>query len=371
MPTVPSGRRRSDPRVNLSSNELISRRLDAIHQDLAGGLPRELFSRYPPVGEYVAEVARYAGVAPDALVLTPGSDVALRLICAAYARTRRAEGTVILQEPNYIAWQQTADLHRLTVQPVTAPRADPLVQGEEMLRIARTARPAVLAVSVPNGLSGGALPGDILDALAEVADRRGHLLVIDACYQAFNGRLTTQLERHGGPVVVVQSWSKSHGLAGARVALTAADPDRLAQLEAGPAEQAVSGPTLAALRNAIRHHAELARIWTEIVRERSRCRQWLAELGLRPLPSGANFVTTPVGSNDDAGRLVAALSDAGYRIRDLSRLPGLAGCVRFTVADGPPADAFRAAFVEALRELIDARPVTPAPTAAGAGNRTA
>ncbi|MFC7616345.1 aminotransferase class I/II-fold pyridoxal phosphate-dependent enzyme [Actinokineospora soli] len=195
-------------------------------------------------------------------------------------------------------------------------------------------------MSAPNGLSGGCVGDAVLDGLAELARERRHLLVIDACYQAFHGPLTARLARRGGPVVVVQSMSKSHGLAGARVAVLAGEPALVAALGAAPLENAVSATAIAVLLNALDHDAEFRAIWAETCRTREAAQERLAGWGWAPLRSRANFVTTPLPAGLASGDVVAGLSAAGYRVKDLHGLPGLADCIRFTVGDAGVVDPF-------------------------------
>jgi histidinol-phosphate aminotransferase len=353
---VHAHRRRPDSRINLSSNELLSRRLEGIHRSVAAGLTSALLSSYPVVADQAAHLAGYFGVQPDELVLTPGSDSALRLVCAHHAKRESAPGPLILQDPNYIAWAQTAAAYAMDVIPVRAESADPAAQAEQMLQLAESSVDALMVLSVPNGLSGGCVSPEALDKLTAVAARQGHLLVIDACYQAFNGSLTEHIERRGGPVLVVQSMSKSHGLAGARVSVLCGAADVVASLGAGPLEHAVSGPTLLAATNAVDRHDDFAVIWSEIARTRDWCVDRLRGWGLRPLPSAANFVTVPVGSTRQAAAVTAGLSESGYRIRDLSDLPGLSGCVRFSMADQEVVERFLPVLERALSAGAGAEP---------------
>ena len=126
----------------------------------------------------------------------------------------------------------------------------------------------------------------MLDSLTELAHQREHLLVIDSCYQAFDGPLDSHTKRAGPRTIVVQTLSKSHGLAGARVSLIFATPDRLGQLEAWPIEQMVAGPSLMAARVAIGHHERFRAIWSEIGDVRVEVAATLRGWGLDPLPSG-------------------------------------------------------------------------------------
>ncbi len=326
-------RRSADARLNLSSNELVHPDVAAILRSVPAALTPDLLYRYPVTAQTVTALAQYFRSYPDQIVVTPGSDSALRLICNYHRNQTNGEGTVLLQNPNYAAWEETARLLRLRLRRINSDSTDGAAQTRRLLRAARSVSKALIAVSVPNGPIGGCLPQVVLDELAEISHERGHLLVIDSCYQAFHGPLTARVARSGGPVVVVQSLSKSHGLAGARVAVMCGEPTLIARLAAGPLEHSVSGPSLLAARVAIDHHSEFQGIWSEISQVRDKTADLLRACGYRPLPSGGNFITVRLGTAAAAAAITARVSAAGYRIRDLSGLPGFSGCVRFTIAD--------------------------------------
>jgi histidinol-phosphate/aromatic aminotransferase/cobyric acid decarboxylase-like protein len=347
----------SDPRLNLKSNELIHPALRPILEMVARELQPDMLGCYPFLKETSAWLAAYFGCAAEEIVLSAGSDAAIRLLCSHYTSQARERPLLIIQDPNYEAWEQTAaTLPGLEVLRVRVPRPDPERQGRRLLAAARAARGALISVTVPNGLTGGSLPEAVLDELAAVARERDHLLVIDSAYQAFNGRFNQAFSRRGGPVLVVQTLSKSHGLAGTRIAVLSGDPERLAALPALRLEGSVSGPALLAAQVVTKRHDEFCAIWADIRRVRARTAAELVAWGLAPLPSGGNFLTVRVGSRAVAGATTELLSQRGVRVRDLSPLPGLDGCIRFTIGNASLADRFldalRAAVADAKRQEV-------------------
>lgn len=326
-------RRATDLRINLSSNELLHPRLDPILREALAELKPSVLRRYPVTAGPIADIAAHFGLHTDEFMLTPGSDSALRMICRHYAAQRSPNGTLLLQYPNYEAWEQAAALVGLVVRRIGNDPIDPAEQAARVCMAARTHDRALIAVSVPNGPGGWPMPPRQLDELIKITTERDHLLVIDSCYQAFNGPFTEQIRHRGGPVLVVQSLSKSHGLAGARLGLLCGDPKRIAALAADQLEQTVSGITIQVARSLLDHMPDLEAIWQEIRTVRADVARELVGFGLHPLPSGGNFLTVRVGSVGRAAEVTDGLSRVGYRVRDLSPVVGLAGCIRFTISD--------------------------------------
>ncbi|MFE4924861.1 aminotransferase class I/II-fold pyridoxal phosphate-dependent enzyme [Streptomyces sp. NPDC056661] len=323
-------RRTADSRLNLSSNELHHPRLGPVLAAALNKIDPVMLYRYPTTAVGIAQLAEHFRIRPDGLLLTPGSDSAIRLICDHYA-AKHPGGDLLLQFPNYSAWELAADQRGLEVHRLSG---SPEEQAERLCTAARACQNALVAVSVPNGPCGWSLSDSRLAELTEIADQRGHLLVVDSCYQAFSGDLTHHLANAGGPVVVVQSLSKSHGLAGARIGVLAGEPKLIAELGESQLEQAVSGPTVHLAVTLLAHGGdELRKIWADIARVRDRTAEHLNGLGLAVLPSGGNFLALDIGSAQGAGHVTVGMSQRGYRVRDLSDVDGFEGYVRLTIAD--------------------------------------
>ncbi|MEU6073969.1 aminotransferase class I/II-fold pyridoxal phosphate-dependent enzyme [Micromonospora sp. NPDC047074] len=323
-------RRSPDSRLNLSSNELLHPRIGEVLRQALTEVDPELLRRYPVGAGAIAAIADFFGIPEDEFLVTPGSDSALRLVCAHYAASSGDNGQILLQYPNYDVWENVSALHRLPLERVGGGPDD---QAARLLARARATNGALVVVSVPNGPGGWVFSGAQLDELTRVAAERDHLLVIDSCYQAFDGPIGAQLARRGGPVLVVQTLSKSHGLAGARVGLLAGAPGRIHELARTQLEQTVSGVTLQVVRAMLDRADVLEEIWADIRSARSLAERRLRERGLEPLPSGGNFLTVPLGTAQRAAATERALSTAGYRVKNLSAITGMAGCLRFTVGD--------------------------------------
>ena len=338
--------------LDLSRNELVHPRAEEIVKPISAALTPELLRRYPARTETVFELARYFDVAADQLVLTPGSDAALRLICTYYQRRTNGEGLVVLQDPNYVAWEATASLLGLELNRITADPGNLAQQDRQLMRAARETTGALIAVSVPNGPLGGVLSPEFIDKLTQVAEDRGHILVLDSCYQAFHGPLAEQVLRASGPTLVVQSLSKSHGLAGARISILCGDSALIDELDAGPVEHAVASTSVLATQIAIEYHDMFQEIWNEIQQVRGRTIDRLRNWGFDPLPSGGNFITVRLRKAEEAAACTARLAEVGYLIKDLSDVPRLAGCVRFAVADEKTNESFLSVLRNALLAAI-------------------
>ncbi len=260
----------------------------------------------------VAAVAEYAGVGPENVVLGAGADDLILLCARAFAGV--GDRVAIAGEPTYPLYRVAAGL------------AGAEVGAED---------PVVTFCCRPNNPTG---------ELIDLPDARP--LVVDEAYFEYAGATAVELIDDG--VVVLRTFSKAFGLAGARVGYALADPDTAAELNRRQAPLPVSTLSAALALAAL---ADPPDVGPEL-EERERLASGLRALGLEPLPSHANFLFVPLPEPASLGE---ALLRSGVVVRVLAE--GL----RITIRDREDDDLLLEALARALER--------PAPVAAAGGRR--
>ena len=204
-------------------------------------------------------------------------------------------------------------------------------------------RAAITYVCSPNNPTG---TGVSAAALERVVSRAEGLVLVDEAYGEFSGRSAVPLLPGAPQLLVTRTLSKAFGLAGLRVGYGLAAPEVVQVLEKvrGPYKVNVLGEkaALAALGEDVPwvlRHVE------DAVANRERLRVSLEALGLRALPSAANFLCLPVPDSAALGR---ALLGEGIKVRVLRALPGIGDAIRVGVG---PWDGMERLLV-ALREVL-------------------
>jgi imidazoleglycerol phosphate dehydratase HisB/histidinol-phosphate/aromatic aminotransferase/cobyric acid decarboxylase-like protein len=260
----------------------------------------------------VDAIARYAGAAPENVVLGAGADDLILLCARAFAGP--GDVVAIAEEPTY-------PLYRIAAQLAGAEVGD--------------ADPAVTFCCRPNNPTG---------ALGELPAARP--LIVDEAYFEYAGVTAAGLIDQG--VIVLRTFSKSFGLAGARVGYALADSETAAELNRRQAPQPISNVSVALAVAGLADPPDVG--WQ--VEERERCTRALRALGLEPLPSATNFLFVPA---EEPEALAAALLRAGIVVRVYP--DGL----RFNVRDREDDDLL----LDALARALD----RPSPVAATATRR--
>ncbi|MFJ4656822.1 aminotransferase class I/II-fold pyridoxal phosphate-dependent enzyme [Nocardia sp. NPDC088792] len=329
-----STRSRRPGEVNLKSCGLLHPSAAEFHAATLRRIdPIEILT-YPVLAETYALVARQLGVDADLLVLTPGSDPGLGLLLRAFPRAER----IVLHTPNFGGWSKFARIAGRTLDQVL-----PAESGEfrlaDLTERMRQGAPAFVVVTQPHSYTGQVHAAAELEELAEEVGRHGSLLVLDTAYLAFTEG-GEELVRGvvGRPHVVrVNSFSKSHGLSGARIAALALHPERAGHVFDLDPEAPVSGVALALLRAALAEPELFATIQADVRRLRGVFATLIEDSmpGWRARPSGGNFVAFDVPEPATAAGAYEYLNEHAIITRDLSGLPGMPAAVRIAIGDEP------------------------------------
>jgi histidinol-phosphate aminotransferase len=245
--------------------------LSRIHTYPHGGYPR-----------LEEEIARYAGAEPENIVLGAGADDLILLVTRTFAGP--GDRVAIANDPTYpmfsiAVWVAGAEI------------------GDES--------PALTICCRPNNPTG---------ELGELPAARP--LLVDEAYFEYAGETAVGLIDEG--VIVLRTFSKVFGLAGARVGYAIASRDVAAELNRRQHPAPLSTLSAALALAGLQSPPDVR----PILAERERLAARLRELGHEPLPSHGNFLYVPV---TEPQGLADQLLNRGLAVRPVR------GGVRITV----------------------------------------
>ncbi|HEY7093493.1 MAG TPA: aminotransferase class I/II-fold pyridoxal phosphate-dependent enzyme, partial [Ktedonobacterales bacterium] len=299
-----------------------------------------------------AALARQHGVGMENVVIGCGIDDLLELIVRTYLEPGQTAVTSLGGYPTF-AYHVAGYGGKLERVPYRDDRND--LAG--LAEAANRARARIVYLANPDNPSGSWVTaeeiGSLVDALPEDC-----LLLLDEAYSDFAPENALPPVDVSDPRVIrARTFSKAHGMAGARIGYALATAEIIAafdkiRLHFGVNRVAQAG-ALASLQDA----AHLESVVAAVAEGRDEYAALARDLGFTPLPSATNFVTMDVGGVERAKALVAALAERGVFIR-MPGAPPLDRCVRVTVGTSEE----RAAFAEILRlvwpQVAEAVPTT-------------
>jgi histidinol-phosphate aminotransferase len=332
--------------LDLSSNENPHRDLPGWLEAWCAGTPVEALARHPRVADVEPVLARGLGLAADQLLLLPGADAGIRLVCEAL----RGQGAMLaLQSPQYAAYARYSSLFGIEQRALPlydaskgTPRFAPARLWAAIQELGEA--PALVALVNPCPYTGQVLPLAEVEGIAALTGSRGQLLLVDEAYAPFAPIDHRPLLDDHGHLLLLRSYSKSHGLTGLRLGAMLGPAPLIEYLRRFEYGNMISGPGLGLLTLAEERRAERAAMVRRIQTARDALADRLVQMALtncrsgrapawQVLPSQASFLYLHLDSASRAQRAVELLLARGIAVRAFAGEPGWERGLRITARD--------------------------------------
>lgn len=319
------------PVVKLSSNEGAEGPTPAALAALAAEAAD--LNRYPESAALQEALAAAHGLAPDQVAVSPGADMSIAYLAAAFLGPG---DDVVFAWPAFVSYLLTAQKQRANA--IRVPLVDDTHDLDAMLA-AITPQTSLVYVCNPNNPTGTAVGfPELQEFVAAVPPET--CLVIDEAYCEYSTLddpdLTTGLLEERENLVLLRTFSKVYGLAGLRVGFALCGSEEIpAAVNRVRQPFFCSAAAQAAGVEALRHPEALAERVSRNRDGRAQVMSGLEQLGLAPAASEANFcwVGLPVGAGEEPAeveeRVLRELATRGVLVRGGSGL-GRAGWLRIT-----------------------------------------
>ncbi len=318
------------------------------------GAAREV-NFYPDNGvtELTARLAEIHGLEAEQVLVTAGSSALLDIM----ARTLLGPGlNAITSKFSFIVYPIVT---RATgAQFVEVPTVN---DGYDLDRIAAAVdvNTRLVYLSNPNNPTGTILDAKSIDRFLDQLP--SHVItVLDEAYYDYASYFAAQrgfdyshaldYVRQGGRVVVLRTFSKSHGLAGVRVGYGMGPAELMGYFARLKPAFMVSSLAEAAALAALADTDHIQRALETNAAEAEVLTPAISEMGIRVTPTWTNFLFCRVG--EDAGGLCRALQENGIIVRHMSGSWGAPDAFRVTI--GTPEQNQQ--FLGALKRAVSAHP---------------
>ncbi len=259
--------------------------------DLPHGLKRDLFrelsgiplNRYPtayPV-ELEEKIAEHLNLSPENVLVANGSDELIGLILKVFEG-----GHMVISSPTFGMYDFFAALEGIKIVDV------PLDENFELGEVERFAGGArAIFICSPNNPTGNAHPrGRIIEVL-----ETGAPVVLDEAYAEFSKEGYLDLVRDFDNLIVLRTFSKAFGLAGARLGYAVASEETMKYLRRVLPPFSVSSLSLKAGEFMLEHLDYVRHVIRYIIEERERLYREFKDYAY---PSEANFILMRLNAHD-------------------------------------------------------------------------
>lgn len=316
------------------------------------------FNRYPDTsGRTLRHVlAQRHGCEPRQIVIGNGSDEVISMLLTALSQTKPSEqpgagGHLVIPTPTFVMYAHCAAV--LGVPVVEVPLDARFELDEPAMRAALGPREgsgsergaAICFLARPNNPTSSLWSRQVVQGL--IADFPDTVFVIDEAYTAYAPGESFWGAWEGPPpdnYVHMATLSKV-GLAALRVGYCVAHPDLALALDKVRHPYNVSQTSIALAETVLTRFADVQdQLVAKTIANRGRLVTLLGSIpDAEVFPAHANFVLVRLPSTARAQALRTTLAEAGVLIKDLTKTPALAGCVRVSVGTDGDLDRLEAA----------------------------
>ncbi len=328
--------------IKLASNENPLPPSERVLKAIEQALPN--LNRYPDgSGYYLRQaLARRHGKSAEHIILGNGSNDLIELLVRAFLR---AGEEAVIPHPSFVVYPmivQAAGGIRVVVT-----LKDYRLDLEAMAR-AITPMTKMVFIANPNNPTATIVTADEVEHfMARVPDKV--IVVFDEAYVEFaqgpDFPDTLAYLGHGRRVVVLRTFSKATSLAGLRVGYGVADPDCVSLLNRIRQPFNVNAIAQVAALAALEDESHVLECLRMIEAGRHYLYEEFAALGLKYVPSRANFILVDVGRS--AGDIFHWLLKEGVIVRPMTSF-GMESALRVTI--GTPQENRR--FIKALKKVL-------------------
>ena len=297
-------------------------------------------NRYPDpmASELRIALSLYLGVDREMIILGNGSDELILDLLLTFGR-----GKIVYPEPTFAMYEILAKI--AGAEPVGVPlREDFELDAESILEVGQK---GIIFITYPNNPTGNLFNQE---AIIRIIEEGSCLVVVDEAYYEFSGKTFLPLVKKYPNLVILRTFSKAFGLAGARVGYLVANKEVTGEILKVKLPYNLNAISQLLATITLRHGNLLRERIDEITSERERVYKELQEIpGITPYPSKTNFILFKVENlrNRD---LFDLLIKEGILIRNLGESGILKNSLRLTIGKPGENDIFLEVFKKILQE---------------------
>lgn len=299
-------------------------------------------NRYPmPYQEQLRDqVAAFRGLERENVFVGVGSDEAIDLLFRIFCKP--GKDRIIINPPTYGMYKVSANINDVEVDEVLLTDSFQL-QPEKILAAVKPETKMIFICSPNNPTANSMSATDMVRVLEEF----NGIVVVDEAYIDFSrqGSLANNIGNFSN-LVVLQTLSKSFGLAGIRLGIALANPEIISYMMKVKAPYNVNKLTSQKALQAFSNLNYVSKNLESILEERERV---IGKLVSYPevqkvFPTDTNFVMFRI---DDAEMVYHKLAEQGVIVRYRGNEPHCENCLRLTIGTSAENDRF----FEALNEV--------------------
>ena len=326
-PSALSSVPRNPDLIWLDKNENLDPELISLTNKILAELPELTLSTYPEAGECYRKLGDWAGVSAESLILTPGSDGAIRLV---YETFVNPGDSVVFTDPTFAMYPVYCQMFGARQIPIKYTRVndEPYLDPEKILQALKKHEPKLLCLPNPDSPTGTVLEPDILNEILSICEKIGTVFLLDEAYHPFYETSAVAWAATSPNLVVARTFAKAWALAGLRVGYAVARPETTALIHKMRPMYEVSTLAVEMISKMLGYSGEMEKSTVRMRSAKTLFSDEMKSLGFKVLTTHGNFIH--VAFSDHGECIHDFLADKVYYRKSFNQ-SCLKGYTRFSI----------------------------------------
>jgi len=279
----------------LDKNENFDTKLEKFSSKIFKNLSSRHIASYPEAAELYKKLAHWLGVPVESLVLTPGSDGAIRMIFECFVDE---EDSVVHTNPTFAMYPVYSQMFGANVFTLDylASEDGPYLDKNKIIFLIEKTKPKLLTIPNPDSPSGTILDKEFLVKLLKICESMKTVLLIDEAYHPFYDNSMIEWTQKSRNIIVIRTFAKAWGAAGFRIGYAIAHPDVAKLLHKLRPMYEVGSISVEFMSKMLDYPNVMQESVNRIKKSKKYFVRELEILGFRTLPTDGNFIHVNFGS---------------------------------------------------------------------------
>lgn len=319
---------RSPNSVWLDKNENLDPALLKVSATILDSIPNTAIATYPESAELYQKLARWVGVDPSAILLTAGSDGAIRLTFEAFVEDG---DKVLYTKPTFAMYQVYSQMFGALAIEIeySSINNEPFLNVKQILDAIKKDKPKLVCLPNPDSPTGTVLSQTDLKNILTACEESETLLLVDEAYHPFYHWSIVPWISESKNLVVARTFAKAWGAAGLRIGYLVGHPEIISLIHKMRPMYEVSTVAVEFMNMMLDRASEMDDSVLRIQKGKNFFREEMKALNYKVLDTQGNFIH--VGFGNDYSKVNTALKDH-ILYRGSFEHKSLEGYSRFTVA---------------------------------------
>lgn len=200
----------------LDKNESLDPIFNEFSLQIFSKLTTQSIRTYPEPAELYKKIAKWDNITPSNIILTPGSDGAIRMVFQAFVN----EGdTVVFPDPTFAMYSVYSKMFGAISKSIAYKRVDngPELTLKDIILHLENVKPKLFCLPNPDSPTGTLLSKDEIIEILEFCNKKEIVVLIDEAYYPFCNTTCSDLINKFDNLLIARTFAKAWGSAGVRL----------------------------------------------------------------------------------------------------------------------------------------------------------